>query len=109
MYVWPFYTIMHERVKRMVETCTFTSFILILKKVYPTSYFVIEIQKHGMDFFIDFHYYCLLLLILLSQNLLRYRKSRYISPCDNTIFLRRSGIFLLYNCKIGNMETVAET
>ena len=45
---------MHEMVKRMVETCTFTSFILILKKVYPTSYFVVEIQKHGMDLFYKF-------------------------------------------------------
>ena len=34
-------------------------------KIYPMNYFVIEIRKHGGDFSINFHYYCLPLLILL--------------------------------------------
>ena len=35
-------------------------------KVYSAKYFLDEIQKHDTDFSINFHYYCLLFLMLLK-------------------------------------------
>ena len=45
----------------------FTSFT----KKYPTNYFVIEMQKHGTRFSIDFHYYRLLLLFYFKNTHIR--------------------------------------
>ena len=42
------------------------AFFHFFTKVYSAKYFLDEIQKHDTDFSINFHYYCLLFLMLLK-------------------------------------------
>ena len=49
---------------RMVEVYTFTNFFTYFTKDYPTNDFVVEIRKHE-NFFVNFQFYCLLLLLIL--------------------------------------------
>ena len=58
----------------MVKTYIFTNFLpivlwqfFILAKFYLANQSVVEIRKHDTDFYVNVHYYWLLLLILLKR------------------------------------------